>query len=355
MSKLNLPIATRPKHIDSIVGHEKVKTYFKKRMKKKEYPQVMLFLGQTGVGKTTFQNIITKNILCENNDIEGNACCNCEICKSIDNSKFLLNYRVYNASNTNIEEMRDIETFLLEPVAFVSNRKKVVVIDEFQELYSNKKASKNLLKVLETPMDDVYVILGAMDESKIDKAVKDRASVFSLKPLSETEITDRLVKISQEVLNIPDITNDEEKIQVLFLIAENSGGSLRRAVSLLDTVMDSDLWKVEDFNKELNLLSYEEVNDILNKVMKGDISVLSQEITAEIFTEITYKLLTIYKILNGFDLPIWKKRYLAGLERFPKDKVGAVLEYLTGLGYYSNLTKIQLDFHFLKIVLMNKS
>ena len=50
-----------------------------------------------------------------------------------------------------------------------------------------------------------------------------------------------------------------------------------------------------------------------------------------------------------------EKRYLAGLERFPKDNVGAVLEYLISLGYYSNLTKTQLDFHFLKIVLMNKS
>ena len=354
MSKLNLPILTRPNYLDDVTGHEKTKLFFKKRMKNKDYPQVMLFLGQTGIGKTTFQSIITKNILCQTNDRAGNACNTCEICKAIDSNKFLINYRSYNASNANIDEMREIENFLLEPIAFLGTNTKVVIIDEFQELYSNKKASKNLLKVLETPMSDVHIILGAMDETKIEQAIKDRATVFNLKPLTESEVADRLIQVCKQYLKFDNIENDEEKVQTIFLISENSGGSLRRAVSLLDTVIDSDLWKPEDFRVEMNMLSYEQINDIINKIMKGDVTVLNNTITPENLTDITYKLLTIFKILNGFEVPPYQKKSLAGINRFDIKKVEKTLEYLFGLGYFSGLNKPQIEFHILKIITMNK-
>lgn len=354
MSKLNLPILTRPSIIDEITGHEKTKLFFKKRMRNKDYPQVMLFLGQTGIGKTTFQKIITKNILCEHNDRGGNACNKCETCKSVDEDKFLINYKSYNASNTNIEEMREIEDFLKEPIAFLGTNIKVVVIDEFQELYSNKKASKNLLKILESPMEDTYIILGAMDETRIEQAIKDRATVFNLKPLTVEEIAERLLMVCKDYLK-QDFENDEEKVKILFLISENSGGSLRRAISTLDMVIDSNLWNEEDLLSELNIMSSNQTNDIINLIMTGNVSALKNEITYEVLNEISYKLLMVFKIQSGFEVPPYLKRNLAGLKKFEEIKVENTLEYLLNLGYTNQLTKPQIEFHVLKMIKMNQN
>ena len=266
----------RPKTLDQIIGHDRIVKEIKDRFIKNTYPQVSYFTGITGGGKTTFAYNIAKVIQCKNKVNDYTPCNECSFCKDINKESFIQGTYMFNASNLDIEAMRYIEE-LSSSTSFVSD-KKVIIIDEFQELNSNKKAQKNLLKALEKEIKDLYFILLSMDDSKVDKSIKNRSVTYKLYPIEYSKIAEYLYNIcSFEKLEL-----NENQTDILFTIAENSNGSVRQACAYLERVIQGSLWDRESLEETLHFVNDNTINDLCLKIVNQDVSLFENEITEEV-------------------------------------------------------------------------
>jgi DNA polymerase-3 subunit gamma/tau len=181
-----------------------------------------LFTGTRGVGKTTLARILAKCLNCETG-ITPQPCGKCSACLEIDGGRFVDLLEVDAATNTKVDEMRQ----LLETAQYAPTRGrfKVYVIDEVHMLSTS--AFNAMLKTLEEPPEHMKFILATTDPQKIPVTVLSRCLQFNLKQMPPGAITDHLSRI----LELEEIPFDG---QALPLIARVAGGSMRDALSLLD-------------------------------------------------------------------------------------------------------------------------
>ena len=181
-----------------------------------------LFTGTRGVGKTTLARILAKCLNCETG-VTAQPCGKCSACVEIDAGRFVDLLEVDAATNTRVEEMRQ----LLETAQYTPTRGrfKVYVIDEVHQLSGH--AFNSMLKTLEEPPEHVKFILATTDPQKIPVTVLSRCLQFNLKQMPPAAIAGHLAK----VLAAEKIEYEPEALPV---IARAAAGSMRDALSLLD-------------------------------------------------------------------------------------------------------------------------
>jgi len=204
------------------VGQEHVVRALSNALIQNRLHHAYLFTGTRGVGKTTIARIFAKSLNCTNG-ITATPCGECSACKEIDSGRFVDLIELDAASNTQVDNMRELlESALYAPS---SGRFKVYIIDEVHML--SKSAFNAMLKTLEEPPGHVKFILATTDPQKIPVTVLSRCLQFNLKQLSPALIAAHL----QYVL-------EQEQIAFEFaavgLIARAAQGSMRDALSLLD-------------------------------------------------------------------------------------------------------------------------
>jgi len=181
-----------------------------------------LFTGTRGVGKTTIARILAKCLNCETG-ITAAPCGRCSACTEIDGGRFVDLLEVDAATNTRVDEMRQ----LLETAQFAPTRGrfKVYVIDEVHML--SNSAFNAMLKTLEEPPEHLKFILATTDPQKIPVTVLSRCLQFSLKQMTRGAIAEHLARL----LEAESITFEREALPV---IARAANGSMRDALSILD-------------------------------------------------------------------------------------------------------------------------
>lgn len=193
-----------------------------------------LFTGTRGVGKTTIARIFAKSLNCLEG-ITATPCGECSACKEIDSGRFVDLVELDAASNTQVDNMRELlESALYAPT---SARFKVYIIDEVHML--SKSAFNAMLKTLEEPPGHVKFILATTDPQKIPVTVLSRCLQFNLKQLPPALITGHL----QYVLEQEQISFEQGAIA---LIARAAQGSMRDALSLMDQAIAFSDSKVEE-------------------------------------------------------------------------------------------------------------
>lgn len=347
---MNLTQAIRPSTLDEVVGHQKIITELKKRSEDNNFPQVMMFIGKTGVGKTTLQRIISKNILCQNKDAKGNSCNTCNTCMSIDQEKILLNYNEYDGYDLNIEQARTIEELASKKIPFDKANKRVFVIDELQGVVSkNQQALKKLLKFLERPYKDAHFILGSMEWIKLPEAIKNRTVLYRLDPLDPVLIAQYLNKYceSQKIA-----IDTQDKAEVLISIASSCGGSMRTAISLLERVIYGNIWTPQEVQKELKVFSTSKINSIIDGVLQGKVEALEDiDFSDEILDSIRFRLNSIYKFKSGLKLEKLEQAELTGIDsRVDIKRVEVFITTLNELMKYNYVTPTLMEFTFLNII-----
>jgi DNA polymerase-3 subunit gamma/tau len=193
-----------------------------------------LFTGTRGVGKTTIARILAKSLNCETG-ITATPCGQCSACQEIDSGRFVDLLEVDAATNTRVDEMRQ----LLENAVYAPTRGrfKVYVIDEVHML--SNSAFNAMLKTLEEPPEHVKFILATTDPQKIPVTVLSRCLQFNLKQMPAVAITGHLAHI----LQAEGVSFD---MPALSLIARSAAGSMRDALSLLDQAIAHGAGKVEE-------------------------------------------------------------------------------------------------------------
>jgi DNA polymerase-3 subunit gamma/tau len=224
----------RPKTFAQLAGQEHVVRALSNALAQNRLHHAYLFTGTRGVGKTTIARIFAKSLNCATG-ITATPCGECSACKEIDNGRFVDLIELDAASNTQVDNMRELlESALYAPT---SARFKVYIIDEVHML--SKSAFNAMLKTLEEPPGHVKFILATTDPQKIPVTVLSRCLQFNLKQLPPALIAARL----QYVLEQEQISFEPAAVN---LVARAAQGSMRDALSLMDQSIAFSAGKVEE-------------------------------------------------------------------------------------------------------------
>lgn len=341
-----ISIKFRPQLLTEVIGHEKIVNEISDRFRKKNYPQVSYFTGLSGGGKTTLAFNIAKIIQCQHKIDEITPCNKCEHCMDVNKESFMLGTFMFNASNLDIDSMRAIED-LTNTTSFISD-KKVIIIDELQELSSNKKAQKNLLKALEKENKEVYFILLSMDDGKVDKAIKNRSVTYKLYPIDYFKIAEYLYKICEQM----ELTLSEDQTNILFTVAQNSGGSVRQACSYLERVIAGNIWSEEELVSILHITTESQINDYAIMLIDKNPLIFESEISEEIIQRVKTNLIDLAKILTGAKIEAYRHNLLKGLVGYKNaslSKVHSIIETLNELFKFPYVNKEIIDSILIKL------
>lgn len=215
----------RPQSFREMSGQTHVKRTLQNALLANKTTHAYLFSGPRGTGKTSAAKIFAKALNCENAPAM-EPCNECATCLSITEGSHTDVIEFDAASNSRVEEMRDI----IEKVRFTpaSARFKVYIIDEVHMLSTS--AFNALLKTLEEPPAHAVFILATTEPHKLPATIISRCQRFDFKRLSTQDILERM-KVVLEDIAMP----FEE--QALKVIAQAAAGGMRDALSLLDQVV----------------------------------------------------------------------------------------------------------------------
>lgn len=212
----------RPKTFDDVMGQEHITTTLKNQIKNNNIAHAYLFSGTRGTGKTSTAKVFARAVNCTNSH-DGNPCNECEACKGILDETIMDVIEMDAASNTSVEDIRDLREKAKYPPS--KCKYKVYIIDEVHMI--SKGASNALLKILEEPPKHLIFILATTEPQRLPATILSRCQRFDFKRITVKDI----IKNMQNIL-------DEIGIKVnpkgLSLIARNSDGAMRDALSLLD-------------------------------------------------------------------------------------------------------------------------
>jgi DNA polymerase-3 subunit gamma/tau len=250
----------RPKDFSTLVGQEHVVRALKHALEAKRLHHAYLFTGTRGVGKTTLARILAKCLNCETG-VTAQPCGKCSACLEIDAGRFVDLLEVDAATNTRVDEMRQLlETAQYAPT---KGRYKVYVIDEVHQLSGH--AFNAMLKTLEEPPEHMKFVLATTDPQKIPVTVLSRCLQFNLKQMPPPAIVKHLEHILREE-KIPAET------EALALLARAAAGSMRDALSLLDQAIAHGAGRLEarGVADMLGAIDRSYLLDLLHSVAKAD-------------------------------------------------------------------------------------
>jgi DNA polymerase-3 subunit gamma/tau len=212
----------RPKTFSEIIGQEHIKRTLKNAIANGSFSHAYLFTGPRGTGKTTTARIVARAINClhQKNGEPDNSCA---ICNSFLNGTSLDLLEIDAASNTGVENIREI----IERLAFspAEAKYKVFIIDEVHML--SKGAFNALLKTLEEPPAHAVFILATTEVNKVPATIISRTQRFDFTRINNLELLQHLKSVSKDA----GIKIDDES---LALVVQAADGGVRDALSILD-------------------------------------------------------------------------------------------------------------------------
>ncbi len=203
----SLAVKYRPTMLRDFLGNENTTDALRSMMEREEIPHTLLFTGPSGCGKTTLARIVAKRLKCSEHDLQ----------------------ELNTADFRGIDTIRDvIRNMSLCPM---SGPYRVWILDEVHQL--SKDGQHALLKALEDTPKHVYFLLATTDPEKLLPTIRTRCVTFDVKPLDDPNMKGLLVKV---------VTLEQAQVPppVLDQIVQDSLGSARMALSILDKIINMD-------------------------------------------------------------------------------------------------------------------
>ena len=238
----------RPQSFDSVVGQHAITDTLKRAIVSHKLAGAYLFCGPRGVGKTTCARIFAKAINCLNPHEDGEACDECESCKSFNEGRSVNVQELNAAANNSVEDIRNIIDQVRIPPQL--GHYKVVILDEVHML--SAAASNALLKTLEEPPSYVIFILATTEKQKILPTILSRCQIFDFNRMGVSDIVEQLKMIAQR----EQIQYEEAALNV---IAQKDDGGMRDSLSIFDQVTSFSNGNItmDSVQRCLNVLDYE--------------------------------------------------------------------------------------------------
>ncbi|MBI2154142.1 MAG: DNA polymerase III subunit gamma/tau [Candidatus Rokubacteria bacterium] len=177
------------------------------------------------MGKTTTARLLAKALLCGARK-GPEPCGACPACRELVAGTLVDVIEIDGASNRGIDDVRTLRENVRYAPA--QGRYKVYIIDEAHQL--TKEAFNALLKTLEEPPPHVVFILATTQPQEMPLTVLSRCQRFDFKPIGPELLSASL----ERILKAETVEFDPAALPLLVRSAE---GSLRDALSLLDTAL----------------------------------------------------------------------------------------------------------------------
>ena len=215
----------RSQTFSQLVGQEVVAKTLKQAVEQEKISHAYLFSGPRGTGKTSVAKIFAKAMNCPN-QVGGEPCNNCYICKAVTDGSLEDVIEMDAASNNGVDEIRDIrdKSTYAPSVAHY----KVYIIDEVHMLSTG--AFNALLKTLEEPTPNVVFILATTELHKIPATILSRVQRFEFKSIKTQDIRDHIFHILEK----EGIDYESDAVEI---IARRAEGGMRDALSILDQAL----------------------------------------------------------------------------------------------------------------------
>ncbi len=251
----------RPRNLDELVGQDFISITLKQALISQKIAPAYLFNGPRGTGKTSSARIFAKSLNCLSSEQPTpNPCGKCELCIQIADGNALDIIEIDAASNTGVENIRDI----IDRARFAPTqaRWKVYVIDECHML--STAASNALLKTIEEPPERVVFILATTNPERVINTIQSRCQKFDFKRISSNTIFQNL----SEIANKESIKFED---QALKLIAKRSNGGMRDAQSLLDqlSLLPNGI-TTQNVQNLLGEVSENDLTDLINALVNNE-------------------------------------------------------------------------------------
>ncbi len=213
----------RPRRFSEVKGQEHVVRALRNAVINHREGQAYLFSGPRGTGKTTSARILAKVLNCENPQ-DGEPCCECASCISVERGTSFDVHELDAASNNGVEAIRDI---IDKASLGTPGRHRVYILDEVHML--TKGAEAALLKTLEEPPPHVVFVLATTDPQKVSETIRSRTQHLQFHLLPMDVMEDHIRWLAGDA----GIQLSDEAMQS---VLRQGGGSARDTVSALELV-----------------------------------------------------------------------------------------------------------------------
>lgn len=195
---------------DDVIGNSNIIPVIRQSLVNKTFPQISIFSGVYGTGKSTCAEIVSLALTCDNTT-NGNPCLMCDKCNNTINAlqKTGANTRVIKINVGQKNTKADVDAMIKDIFILKASEDAVVyIIEEAHALLESQQTA--LLEELDKIPNGVYVIFCTTKITKIIPELRSRAINYAFSRISDADasiLLDRLCirqkfPISQEAKKI---------------------------------------------------------------------------------------------------------------------------------------------------------
>lgn len=188
-------------------------------------PHALLFSGETGCGHEHLVHALAQSLLCLQPDELGYACGQCRSCKVFtahSHPDFMLLELAEDKQVITVEQIRGLDRFLELSRSYSPHRIAVIIHAEAMNIH----AANSLLKSLEEPADNSYILLFTTKPSQLLPTIRSRCQQLRLSLPNQADALAWLQKqiLGQEAIELLALTGGRP----LAALDEDSGERLKQ-------------------------------------------------------------------------------------------------------------------------------